>query len=988
MAEIRAVHEGEHASDSPIMSSVPRICRKCGAEIFADAPEGLCTACLFEAGLGLLTDASVAESDLSAVALAKADDPCPDDGVPLLHAKKKSDRSKTFADFGDYELLEEIGRGGQGVVYRARQKNLNRTVALKVIGLGHWATDAHLKRFRREAEAAASLDHSGIVPIYEVGERGGSCYFSMKLVEGGQLDAVTKHEPMPIRQAVELIAKVARTVHYAHEHGILHRDIKPGNILLDGKGEPHLTDFGLARLVESESTVTRTMEVLGTPSYMAPEQAVGNNGAISNATDVYGLGAVLYQLLTGHPPFAGGTTYETIKLLLDTEPRQPRLWNSKIDRDLSTICLKSLEKDIQRRYSSALALAEDLDRWLKHEPIQARRTGVFARARKWVRRNPTSALLAASLVALAAAAAWIVWKSEFVYRPVTTGIAVLPFENLDGDKEHAFFADGIQDDILTKLAKVADLKVISRTSVMPYRGARNTRQIGDALRVSHVLEGSVQRAGGKVRVNAQLIDTRSDTHVWAEQYDRDLADVFAIQTEIAQKITDQLQAKMSSRERAAIEEQPTQDLVAYDLYVRATSLIDKAAVKEGKEQEKDYFQAIELLNQAIARDPAFLFAYCRLAGAHDELYMAGTDQTPSRLELANAAINSAFRLKPDSAEAHLALAVHLYHGYFDYDRARDELAIALRTLPNDARIFEWGGYIDRRQRRWYDAVRNFARATELDPRNVKILSGAAGIYHLLRDYKRETEALDRLVALEPNNIDHRLTLAWLDVRERANTRAIHALLEKIAVDNPELVRMRLNLALYDRDTVAADRALAVLGALGEDIVDGGRGGVQFTRAYEQALVARIKGDVAAAHAAFIVARAEQEKAVSARPDYGPLLCVLGLIDAGLGRKEDAQREGRRALDLAPMAKDSSALVVGGVYDYAQRRDLFDDVDVLYVYAMICAWTGERDLALEQLETVAKIPAGPSYGELRLNPIWDPLRGDPRFEKIVQSLAPK
>ena len=236
-------------------------------------------------------------------------------------------------DFGDYELLEQIGRGGQGVVFRARQKSLNRIVALKVIGLGQWATKAHLKRFRLEAEAAARLEHPGIVPIHEVGERDGSCYFSMKFVEGGQLDEVARREPMPIRRAVELIAKVARTVHYAHEHGILHRDIKPGNILLDAKGEPHLTDFGLARLVESESSVTHTLDVLGTPSYMAPEQAVGNNAAVSSATDVYGLGAVLYQLLTGQPPFAGGTTYETIKLLLDTEPRQPRLLNPKIDRD-------------------------------------------------------------------------------------------------------------------------------------------------------------------------------------------------------------------------------------------------------------------------------------------------------------------------------------------------------------------------------------------------------------------------------------------------------------------------------------------------------------------------------------------------------------------------------------------------------------------------------------------------------------------------------
>ncbi len=256
-----------------------------------------------------------------------------------------------LGDFGDYELLEEIGRGGQGVVYRAHQKSLNRTVALKVIGLGPWTTEAHLKRFRREAEAAASLDHPSIVPIYEVGERDGQCYFSMKLVEGGQLDEVVRRTPMSIRQAAELIAKVARTVHYAHEHGILHRDIKPGNILLDLNGEPHLTDFGLARLVEADSTVTGTLEVLGTPSYMAPEQAAGETTKVSKATDVYGLGAVLYQLLTGHPPFAGGTTYETIRLLLDTEPRKPRVLNRKIDRDLSTICLKCLEKDPQRRYS-------------------------------------------------------------------------------------------------------------------------------------------------------------------------------------------------------------------------------------------------------------------------------------------------------------------------------------------------------------------------------------------------------------------------------------------------------------------------------------------------------------------------------------------------------------------------------------------------------------------------------------------------------------
>src|SRR5438876_6718347 len=326
MKEFPAVQVGTINRPENRMTTAKRVCAACGATVFADAPQGVCSVCLFRTGL-----ASLDNENEEAFA-------------PTI--------ARMLKDFGDYEVLEEIGHGGQGIVYRARQKSLNRLVAVKVIGLAHWATEAHVKRFRLEAEAAARLNHPCIVPIYEVGERDGACYFSMGLIEGGQLDAVAKREPIPIRDAAELIAKLARTVSYAHEHGILHRDIKPGNILVDAEGEPHLTDFGLARLVETESTVTRTMEVLGTPSYMAPEQAVGNNAVVTSATDVYGLGAVLYQLLTGQPPFAGGTTYETIKLLLDTEPRQPRLLNPKIDRDLATICLKCLEKDPKRRYSS------------------------------------------------------------------------------------------------------------------------------------------------------------------------------------------------------------------------------------------------------------------------------------------------------------------------------------------------------------------------------------------------------------------------------------------------------------------------------------------------------------------------------------------------------------------------------------------------------------------------------------------------------------
>src|SRR5881394_3128410 len=420
MAKIYQVQDGGVHNDAPVMIRVIRICRNCGAKVFSDAPEGLCTGCVLEAAIG----GAVAGGDDPGRSASSMPATTPDDVAPT--SQKAARAAEMLGELGDYELLEEVGRGGQGVVFRARQKSLNRIVALKVISLGQWASKVHLQRFRLEAEAAARLEHPGIVPIHEVGERDASCYFSMKFVEGGQLDEVARREPIPIRRAVELIAKVARTVHYAHEHGILHRDIKPGNILLDQKGEPHLTDFGLARLVESESSVTHTLDVLGTPSYMAPEQAVGNNAAVSSVTDVYGLGAVLYQLLTGHPPFAGGATYETIKLVLETEPRQPRVLNPKIDRDLSTICLKCLEKDPQRRYSSALALAEDLEHWLRHEPIRAHRTGIFARGRKWVRRKPAVVAVITLSLALAAAIAWNVWKSEVMRHPVTSGVAVLP----------------------------------------------------------------------------------------------------------------------------------------------------------------------------------------------------------------------------------------------------------------------------------------------------------------------------------------------------------------------------------------------------------------------------------------------------------------------------------------------------------------------------------------------------------------------------------
>jgi len=744
-------------NDSPMMSSVLRLCRKCGAEIFADAPEGLCTACLFETGLDLLARPSVAPGD----DCAPVENVESSDANAALRVKKAPRPAKTLANFGDYELLEEIGRGGQGVVYRAHQKSLNRTVALKVIGLGHWATQAHLKRFRLEAEAAASLEHPGIVPIHEVGERDGSCYFSMKFIEGGQLDEMVRHEPMPIRRAVELIAKVARTIHYAHERGILHRDIKPGNILLDAKGEPHLTDFGLARLVETESTVTRTMEVLGTPSYMAPEQAVGNNSAVSSVTDVYGLGAVLYQLLTGHPPFAGGTTFETVRLVLDTNPRKPRLWNSKLDRDLETICLKCLEKDPKRRYASAVALADDLERWLKHEPIRARRTGLITRGRKWVRRNPTSALLAASLIALAAAAGWMIWKSDKLFRasqfnPPKKSIAILPFLDLSQAKDQEYFCEGISEEILHTLAKVEGLRVVGRTSSFSFEGTGiAASEVGKKLNVANVLGGSLRREGNRVRVTAELINARTGFHLWSETYDRELQGVFALQDEISRAIVDALKIKLA----VSLPVHEQRNTEAYDLYLQGIFFSNKSS-------EEDLRRALRFFQGALEKDPTFSRAWTGIAKVWyflADVYVKPLEAYPASKEAALKAI----ALDEKDAEAHCYLSEA--KRVLDWDLAGEnaELQHALQLDPNSAPAHFFLSLLPLFRGELKEGLQFVLDAEKLDPVS-PIISYVATAAYLAND--RIDDAItegQRTLQLDPNYfyLDSVLAAAY---REKGN----------------------------------------------------------------------------------------------------------------------------------------------------------------------------------------------------------------------------
>jgi TolB-like protein/Tfp pilus assembly protein PilF len=558
---------------------------------------------------------------------------------------------------------------------------------------------------------------------------------------------------------------------------------------------------------------------------------------------------------------------------------------------------------------------------------------------------------------------------------VDKSIAVLPFENLSSDKENAYFTDGVQDEILTYLTKIADLKVISRTSVLQYKSgiARNLREIAQQLGVANVVEGSVQRSGNRVRVNAQLVDARTDAHLWALTYDRDLADVFAIQSEIAKAIADQLQAKLSPNEKKAIEQPPTTDLAAFDLYSRAKSLLLTA--NRSATVDLDLQKAIELLDEAVKRDPSFFDAYCQLARAHESLYaVTGSDHTPARLALAEAALQAAARLRPDAAETHLARAQYLYYGLRDYAGALTELEIARRALPNDSRLFELTGYILRRRGQQEEGLRNLERAVELDPRNVYTLQQIAGSYLFLQRYAEAIAALDRASAIMPDNVETRTTREEYYFFWKADTWPLHRTIDVILAQGPNAIVSAaadwFSCALAERDAAAAERALVALGdtpCWGEDAID-------LSHSFGEGLLARMTKDEARARTAFEAARAQQEKIVQAQPDYGPALCVLGLIDAALGRKDLALEEGRRAIAVTPLEKDVN-----------------NGSRVLQYFAITAAWAGDKELALQQLEAGLRAPVASlmlSYGALKLLPFWDPLRGDPRFEKIVAELAPR
>ena len=907
-----------------------KLCDTCGSSFDIEAPSGFCPACLLTTALREDADNASAPSG---------------------------------SRIEDYELLNEVARGGMGIVYRARQRAPSRVVALKMILPAHLNSSGAMDRFCAEAEAAASLDHEGILPIYAVGEHDGAPFYSMKFAEGGTLRArLARYRDKP-GEGVALIAQITRAVAHAHEHGILHRDLKPDNILFDATDKGYVSDFGLAKWLEHEGDLTQTLAILGTPFYMAPEQASGARH-LTPAADVYSLGAILFHLLTGRVPFRGDNALDVLRQAAERPAPRPRSLNSKVPADLETICLKCLEKNPAARYSSAAALADDLDRFLARRAIHARRANPITHAVRWARRNPSIALLGAASAALLV-------SLLLVMRPATPqapddaekSIAVLPFENLSEDKSNDYLASGIHDEVLVDLSKIGDLKVISRNSVQPYKdGPRDLREIGRALGVRTVLQGNVRRAGNRARINVQLIDTRNEAQIWAESFDREITDVLSVESELALRIAAALQTKLSPAEKAAIETLPTRDPEAYDLYLRARESV--YSIRTRGDTDVDIHRAIDLLNQAVARDPNFALAYSFLAQMHLSDFQS--NEAPAPLERARTCIETALRLEPDLGDAHLARGLYFNYGLRDYEKARAEFAIARSTLPNNAECLHWSGLLERRVGHWKEGLTYQLRAATLDPRDGMVQRDLLVTYCLLRNYAEAERTIERAIIVSPQQTNFfRMKQAEVALI-KGDLTACRTALQSLPSDfefNGFVVYLRARLALFERDYAQVARIL-------DDALNKlGRPKSEWWVLRDRAFLARAEGNRIRTQAAWETVRKFWEAQLAAKPNDWQLLSWIAAADAALGRKEEAKRGMEMSVQHSPVANDP-----------------VDGPTLAATEALVTAWSGDHERALLQLAELAKKPAGPGPGDLKFDPRWDDLRGDPRFERVVVSAA--
>jgi eukaryotic-like serine/threonine-protein kinase len=880
---------------------------------------------------------------------------------------------------GAYEVVREIGRGGMGAVYLAKRADgqFEKEVAIKLLKRGT-DTDEILRRFHAERRILAQLDHPNIARLLDAGTTDdGLPYFVMEHVDGVPITCYVRGEKLSVAKRLQLFLKVCEAVQFAHQHRVVHRDLKPGNIFVRQDGEPKLLDFGIAKLLvagDERIEQTLTAERRFTLVCASPEQARGET--VTPASDVYALGALLYELLTDRPPHRFSTPHpspaEVAQVIGEQEPTRPSLsiYDNQVRRqlrgDLDRIVLMALRKEPARRYSSVAAFAEDIRRHVEGRPVRARpNTAAYLTTRFIARhKQPIGALFVAAAVAIF----FVLFyhprtpssqQSAGVLAPPDKSIAVLPFQNLSNDKANDFFADGMQDEILSDLAKVADLKVVSRASVMQYRGsARNLTEIGEVLQVAYVLEGAVQKIGSRIHMNAQLVDTRTNARLWAENYDRDVADVFAMQVELAEKIVVQLKVNLSPREKVAIAERTTNNVEAYDLYLRAKAWAEKYRV--GKEGE---LEAEGFLDQAIQRDPNFARAYCLLSEVELTLYR-WFEHSPGRQAKAESAVKAAMRLRPDMAEVRLAEAGY-YYRIRDFEKARTALTVASRTLPNNSDVLVWSAAIDKRQGRWKESLTGLERALELDPRNPDVLHDLINTYRALRRYSDSERLVELGLAAFPQArldfLDDKFGIAYA----LGDTKTCREIIESLPRGyNPggHTSFIRFHVAFLDRDWEEAERVIDAAKKLAPE-------GYITPIPFLYGFMARAQGEQEKARTFFTQARKILEQTLIKRPDDAEPLVWMGLTDAALGRKEEAIREGREAVAREPISRDAST-----------------GVDFETSLAQIYAWAGEKDLALELLAAVVKLPNGPTVGSLKLSADWDDVRGDPRFAQIVEESA--
>ena len=877
----------------------------------------------------------------------------------------------------------ELGAGAMAITYRARDIVLNSVVALKVIDRKVSKMPGVRSRFLREARAAAQIRHPNVARVTHYGEQDGECFYVMQLVEGETLEArVRRDGPVPLALALEIIEQVARALAAAEKCGVVHRDIKPSNIMLEsdpsGCGAPiiKVIDYGIAKVLnqEAERGAEQTQTgFIGTPAFASPEQfASSEHTNIDTRSDIYSLGATFWYLLSGRVPFIGRTLREVAERQAEELPLK-QLKNAHVPARVITLLKSMLALDPAKRSQTARELLSTIHRCYTKFSAEAR-----LRRKRFVLIAGATALV----VVAVAFVAWLYQRAESSAK-IERSIAVLPFENLSANGEDTYFTVGMQDEITGDLAKLAGMKVIGSQSTRSYLPSkeRNLHAIGRDLGVRHLLEGTVSRANDQLRVALQLVDLRDSAHPWTETYQRPTKDIFALQSQITHAIAAQLQIRLSPNEKAVVDTPPTNDLHAYDLYLQVRNM---PSVAQGMPEGQFYIdakRAIPMLEEAVTRDPGFVLAYCELAKWHDDMYWSrnvgpAEERAVDHRSLSEAALEKARRVQPDSGLVHLALARHALQIISDVGEAEVQIQLARKALPNNAQVEAIAGRIARRQDRWDDALEDFERSVSLEPRSIPLCELLLSTYRFVRRYRDFDRVWESLKALTPpdkgGSMYFERGLARLE--EAADLTPLRQALLTQKFDESNTTTFNMMLAVWSHD---AEGIARILSKKHHQI---GWNGVVYPDAWFEALAARIRGDNDATIKAFEMARPFTEQRVLDDPSIGLDLSVLAVIDAALGRKELAVEEGRKACDL-----DSTK--TNNFLSPAIRSNL----------AAVYAWIGQNDLAIAELHalisgdrpsrTAVDAIAQPSYGDFRLNPLWDPLRKDPRFEALVQRLAP-